>query len=441
MRCLCKFQIVVVLLCLLGTVAQDVRAVERIYVATDIYTPSDKRGSGEVDIKRANECYQQARKSCVAGDVGAALRWATKAVVVNPDHVGARRVLGYRRVGKHWAGSFAARRLSRGEIWHTEFGWIKAEDLPRYEAGKRPLGKRWVSSADDIRRHAKIAAGWQIRTDHFRVVTNHSPQAATQLASRLEAHYQVWQQLFGGFVLKPKELLKRFDGKETSGYRSKPFHVTYYRTRDEYNRTLVRQQPRIAMTLGIYFDTTRKTHFFAGDEQDAGTIYHETVHQFFYESGRAARNVGARCNIWLVEAVACYFESLVEHQDEQGNRYFTIGQPGEGRLPAARHRRLVNDYYVPLAELSALGINDFQKRTDLPRLYSQSAGLATFLMRYHDGVYRSALVETLQLLYAGKDQPSTLEAVTGRSFAALDREYLEFIRGLSGSPSAEAASP
>jgi len=415
---------------------------ERFYLASDIYSPA--KASSSKSPQLADERFQQARQSCEAGDVGAALQLATQAVVADPNHADARRVLGYRRIGDLWAGSYAARRLERGESWHPQFGWIKATDLPRYQAGERPLGKsRWISQEDDAKRHAAIDNGWQIRTDYFRVITNHSREEAARLATQLESLYQVWQQLFGGFSLKSSDLLKRFDGKEISGYRSKPFQVNYYRTRDEYNSALRRQQPRIEMTLGIYFDTTRKTHFFAASEQepseqDAGTIYHEAVHQFFHESGRPARSVGALSNAWLIEGVACYFESLVEQRDSAGREYFTIGTPSAGRLPAARHRRLVDDFYVPLAELSALGITDFQQRKDLPRLYSQSAGLVTFLMHHQDGVYRPALVKLLQLLYAGGDQPSTLEGLTGRSFAELDREYRLYLEALT---IAKAVSP
>ena len=401
---------------------------EEIFVASDIYssgTPGESNDLEQVDI------LGLAKNSCEAGNVGTALRLATLAVCKDPNHADARRVLGYRRVGDHWVGSFAARQLERGEIWHKSYGWIMAADLPHYLAGKRPLGKRWITTDEDARRHATIEKGWRIRTDHFRVVTNHSREAAAELAAQLELLYQVWQQQFGGFFLKPADLLKRFDGQEASGYRRKPFDVVYYRTRQEYNSALRRQQPRIDMTLGIYFDKTRKTHFFAGDEQDPGTIYHEAVHQFFQESGRPARSVGALSNAWLIEGVACYFESLVDHEGSAPEkRSFTIGTPSAGRLPAARHRRLVDDFYVPLAELSALGMQDFQRRSDLPRLYSQAAGLVTFLMQYQQGIYRPALVEMLQHLYAGRDKVSTLEELTGQSFTDLDRQYRQYLESL-----------
>ena len=213
--------------------------------------------------------------------------------------------------------SYAARRLERGETWHQRYGWIYPEDISHWEAGDRPLGKRWISAEDDARRHATIDDGWQLRTDHFLVVTDRSLEAATDLATRLEKLYQIWQQMFGGFYLDQADLLRRFDGRETSGYRGKPFRVTYYRSRQEYNDALRQQQPRIDMTLGIYFDKTRSTHFFAGPDQDAGTIHHEAVHQFFQESRAAARNVGGLSNSWLIEGVACYFESLAEHEDPQ----------------------------------------------------------------------------------------------------------------------------
>jgi len=299
---------------------------ERLYVAPDIYTTAHRQASRrrQPPEHRADELYGRARQQCEAGNVGAALRLATEAVVADPDHADARRVLGYQRVGDpesgdHWVGGYAARRVERGETWHPEFGWIRTADLPRYVAGERRWGRRrWVTAAEDAERHSTLDDGWRVRTDHFRITTNHSLPAATRLATQLESVYQAWRQLCGEFYLTPKDLLKRFDGQQPNGYRTKPFEVSYHRTRDEYNTALVGQQPRIAMTLGIYFDKTRRSHFFAGDEnndngQDAGTLYHEAMHQFFQESRPSARNVGALSNAWLIEGVACYFESLVAH--------------------------------------------------------------------------------------------------------------------------------
>lgn len=404
---------------------------EVLFAVSDIYSEDGQSRNVSADDRRsAATSFARAQKFCDEGDIGAALRWTARTLMFDPDHTDARRVLGYERFEDTWAGAFALRQLAAGKIWNHEFGWIAAEDLPRYEAGERLLGKRWISSEEDARRHATIDDGWRIRTDHFQVTTNDSPESAVALATRLEETYQVWLQLCGGFFLDAAELKKRFDGKSSSSYRSKPFQVIYYRTRGEYNDALIRQQPRIGMTLGIYFDTSRATHFFAGKEQDAGTITHEAVHQFFQESAPAARHVGGLANAWIVEGIACYFESLTPVRVAEGKQAFSIGTPTAGRLPAAYQRCIVDDYYVPLADLCRLGTTDLQRREDIAKLYSQSAGLTAFLMHYQDGSYRPALMKYLQLVYAGRDKPTTLQEVTGQSFAELDKQYREYLTSL-----------
>ncbi len=110
--------------------------------------------------------------------------------------------------------------------------------------------------------------------------------------------------------------------------------------------------------------------------------------------------------------------------------YATLGMPAAGRLPAARHRRLVDQFYMPLREFSALGASSLQRHAEIAKLYSQAAGLATFLVEGQQGRYRKALVEYLQVVYKGRDAPNTLEQVTGESFETLDQEYLEFLKRL-----------
>ena len=314
--------------------------------------------------------------------------------------------------------------------WNSEYGWIRDQDLPRWEAGKRPWGKGWIDAREDALRHATVAKGWTLRTDHFQVVTNHSRGAAVELAVRLELLYQLWRQLFGEFAATSRELQARIDGKQPTGYRRKPFRVIYHRTRKEYQDALRRRQPQIDITLGIYFDHDREAHFFAGEEQDAGTVSHEAVHQFFFESKGKTRHLAALANAWAVEGAACYFESL----QSLGGGLYVIGGPDAGRLPAARHRRLVDDYYVPLSELSALGTEDLQRRTDLPRLYSQSAGLAAFFMQYGGGESRAAFRHRLSAVYAGRDDASTLQTVCVEPLGQLDRQYRRFLQELDSPP-------
>ncbi len=402
-----------------------------LFVPSDVYNSDGPTKKPTPEAKAAAAAaFEEARTAVAAGEVSEALQYACRAIALDPDHADARRLLGYQRVGEQWAGKYAQHMLKTGSVWSREHGWIKSDHAAKYDAGLRPWGQKWITVAEDAERHADIEHGWTVRTDHFQVITNVDRAAAADLAIRLEAYYQLWRQLFGEFVLTPAELQARLDGKETDGFLRRPMKVVYHRNRDEYNQALVRRQPQIAMTLGIYFDQQRESHFFAGDDQDPGTIAHEAVHQFFYESApKPTRHLAATANAWAVEGVACYFETLNEQPTDAGLAY-TVGTPDAGRVQAARHRRIVDNFYVPLAELDALGVLDLQQRPDIAPLYSQSAGLASFFIDGRDGEYRRPFRELLRLIYAGKSQPGSLPELAGRSAGELDRQYQQFMDSL-----------
>jgi hypothetical protein len=97
-------------------------------------------------------------------------------------------------------------------------------------------------------------------------------------------------------------------------------------------------------------------------------------------------------------------------------------------MPAARQRLLVDGVYVPLAELTSLGMAGLQAREDLAPLYTESAGLANFFLQAEGGKYRQAWVDYLTAIYTGRATASTLSELTGQSFAELDRRYREYLQ-------------
>jgi len=109
--------------------------------------------------------------------------------------------------------------------------------------------------------------------------------------------------------------------------------------------------------------------------------------------------------------------------------HFRIGGHDNDRFRAARHRALKDGFYVPLEALTAMGIEDLQNSPDIRPLYSQTAGLVTFLMHYDHGRYRDALVEYLRQVYSGQATPSTLSKLTETSYEQLDQQYLDYLRG------------
>jgi hypothetical protein len=357
----------------------------------------------------SDQLFQLANQAAGAGELSLAFEWATEAVRENPDHVDARRVLGYERHEGQWLTPFARRMVESGKVWNPHKGWIAADAAAEPKPGKD---------------------GWQVRTDHFLVTSNHSLEAAAELAARLERLYQVWQQLFAGFCFSEREVRELFSGDRQARLRHRSFRVFYHRDKTDYVATLARRQPRIAETLGIYFDAPREAHFFAGDDQDAGTLYHEAVHQLFQETRPAARHVGARANFWIVEGVATYFETLSEHRDPEAGLYYTIGQSTQGRLPAAKRRLLVDGYFVPIDQLVRLGKDDVQRYPELAKLYGQSAGLAAMLMDGAEGRFREPLVEYLSAVYAGRDDASTLTTTTKIASPELDAAYRRYMESL-----------
>jgi hypothetical protein len=411
-----------------------------VFIATDEYTSEPRGDSGRgrsadsLRLRRArnshaSELFELARRAAQAGQLSLAIQWATEAVREYPDHADARRVLGYEQRDGRWLSRYGARMAESGQTWHSSFGWIVADGAPRYEGGERFVDGRWISAEEDSARHRTMNGGWQLRTDHFLVTTNHSLEAAAELAARLERLHQVWRQLFPGFYLSEREVARLFAGQREPRRQARPFRVYYHRTKAEYVAALRQRQPRIAETLGIYFDTNHEAHFFAGDDQDAGTLYHEAVHQLFQESRPAAKQIGGASNFWVIEGVAAYFETLREHVDPLAGRYFTVGESSAGRLPAARER-LVGGFYVPLVQLTQMGKSDFQQHPDIARLYGQSAGLAAFLMHADEGRHREPLVRCLRAVYAGRDNSQSLAEMTGESFEELDRQYRRYLTSL-----------
>jgi hypothetical protein len=389
---------------------------------------------------QAEALFTLARRAIENRQPSLAYQLVTEAVRENPDHAAARRVLGYVRYRDAWHTPFEIRQLSGGKVWHQTLGWLPKAHVARYERGERFYQGRWMPAADEAKLRADLARGWRVESDHYVVTTNHSLEAGVRLSRQLEQLHAIWQQVFIGYLADAGELKRRFAGRATRPA-AKQHQVVYFRTRDEYNDELRAAQPRIDITLGIYLDTTRVAYFFAAEDAGPGTLYHEATHQLFQESRRVVPDVGRRDNFWVIEGVACYMESLADSGD-----HFTLGGPNAGRMPAARHRLLVDKFYVPLAELVRLGMDALQNDERLPRLYSQAAGLCDFLLHHRDGRYREALVDYLVAVYTGRATADALAEVTGQDYATLDRQYAEFMsQGADGDvpiepPTAEASA-
>jgi hypothetical protein len=389
----------------------------------------------------AKDLYLLSRHALNSGHVSYAYDLIREVALHDPDHVSARRILGYVKAGHEWLSAFESQMQRARKEWHDEFGWIPRDHVERYAAGERFYRNRWMSAAKEAELRRDFANAWEIRTEHYLVKTNHSLQRGVELARKLEDFHGLFFQIMAGFFNSPEQVQKLFAGSAARPQAtSKPHVVHYYRTRDEYLAALRKEtnQP-IEITKGMYFPRNGIAFFhFDPEATDDSTLYHEATHQLLSGSRPQTGEIGMKSNFWIIEGIACYMESF----QRDGDR-FSVGDPRHGRILAARAHYLNEQYYVPLRAFTRMGMNAFQSAPEIRKNYSQGAALTHFFMHYDQGRYREALIEHLSQIYSPtkliREAPESLEDLAGVEAEELDQQYGEYIRDLTPQPSREAA--
>ena len=375
--------------------------------------------------QQAASLFELARKAVLRNRASLAFDLMMAAIHEYPDHEAIRRILGYQQYQGQWRSANEVANLRKGMVCHAKFGWIPKSWVHRYDAGQRYANGRWISVADDARLHRDIQSGWIVQTEHYRVRTNFSLEAGVALGQSLERLYRVWKQLFIRYYASEDQVASLFDGRSRGRPSDTRRHeVTYFRDRQDYNQHLQTTIPNIGISLGIYIDSVRQAFFFGGKDYDPRTLNHEATHQLFNESRPVAAAVGRRDNFWVIEGIAMYMESL---REEDG--FYVLGGADDLRMQAARFRLLNDKFYVPLAEFTAMGMDQVQTDKRIATLYSQAAGLTHFLIHGQKGRYRDALVFYLSAIYSGQANPGTLAQLTGVGYDDLDHQYRQFMEG------------
>src|SRR4051812_14147346 len=229
-----------------------------VFIASDEYSPAPLANESTLAArsKYSDALLDLAKQAAEAGQSSLAFQLATETLRANPNHADARRVLGYAQRAGKWLTAYGVKMQDAGKAWDPQKGWIASN------AAGTPVPDARIDTA----RHTDIKNGWQIRTDHFFVTTNHSLAAGVELAERLERLYQIWRQLFAGFFYSDQEVKGLFAGDRIARVSVRQFKVFYHRNRADYVSNLSRRQPLIGETLGIYFDANSEAHFFAEEK-------------------------------------------------------------------------------------------------------------------------------------------------------------------------------
>lgn len=381
--------------------------------------------------EQANALESLARRAIRSGRPSLAYDLLLAALRENPDQEATRRLLGYTKTHGGWYTLWEANKLRAGQVWHDRFGWLPKAAVRRYEQGQRFANGQWISAEQDAQLHRDIRHGWDVETEHYTIHTNESLEAGVALGVKLERFYGVWVQLFLRYFASEEQLMALFDGRRDPWGRMPRHQVVYFHTREEYNDALRAAMPNIGISIGVYQESSQRAYFFAGEGYDERTLFHEATHQLFHESRPVVPDVAGQANFWAVEGIAMFMESLREVEGQQ-----VLGGLDDVRMIAARYRLLHDKFYVPLAELTALGRTQLQADPKIATLYSESAGLTHFLIGYDNGRYRDALVNYLRAIYTGQADAETLARLTGTRYAELDKQYRAYIES-AGMPKLE----
>lgn len=387
----------------------------------------------------ARQLYLLARQAIAAGNVGVAWQLVHETAEYDSDHAPARKVLGFVRQGNEWVSPFEAVMLRQQQVWHDRFGWLPRDHVARYERGERRFSGNWISEKKEEELRRDFSRGWDVRTDHFRIRTNHSLERGVEVARKLEDFHQLFFQVLAGFFTSREQARKLIEGASKPPQPPEPFDVFYFRSRAEYVAYLkTRTNQQVEITNGMFFPSTGVAYFF--DDPEAvdpdATLYHEATHQILSGARPKADQIGSSANFWLVEGIACYMESF-RRDGEATEARFSVGRPDHKRLLAARANLLDDNYFIPLDELAALGMNEFQRHPQIRKNYSQSAALTHFFMHYDSGRYREALVEHLSDLYSTSSRrPVRLADLIGLPAVDLDGQYRDYMAELEAEPNA-----
>ena len=411
----------------------------------------------------AQDLYRLARSALKSRLPSLAYRFVRDTLVVDPDHKYARSIIGHKKFvdiqrkddrlyAGEWVSPFeAAQRSGRNpEVDHPEFGWIPIKNVTRYEQGERFYKGKWMSSVRESEIRRQFRNAWEVRSEHFLVKTNTSLEEGVQVARKLERFHDWLTNHFAAFFETPAALMSRFEqatSRTRSSASAKPMEVHYYATRTQYDQVIRQRNPDYAtlVTNGLYWEPDQTCYFFRkeDEEENDSTIYHEATHQIldlatFRDRTNAARKrrlvlrersvrpwlLAERSNFWLLEGIACYFESF---EIKEGQ--VAVGDPTYVRFMTAQHRLFEDNFYVPFVMFCGMGREQFQSHANFRQLYSQSSGVVHFLMEYKGGQYKDDFVNLLSAVYrpdlANITRKPSLQQITGVDFSVLDQEYRE----------------
>lgn len=339
-----------------------------------------------------------------------------------------------------WVKHFESARARHAEYWFQECKkaveagdevqgyqllWRTLRENPQHAEAKRTLGRLATScSVRPVVRRSTAkhpTYGWagnsysRVESPHFLLTSRATTAETIELAMKLEEFYALWTQYFFPLWAPPGLLKSRLAGGVSPFESQRQIKVLLLRDRADYVEALSGEE-NIGVSVG-YYDPGRETSYFFPDKNLAATFYHELTHQLLAEATRlqTAENIGAKGDVWLLEGIALYMESLW-----RGENYWTLGGWESPRLQVARYRAVRDGFFVPWDEFSGGQLEAWKANPDIAKLYSQSAGIAHVMLDRTNEAEKErrkeVLFQSLVAMYQGTpDSKAILDALGGNA--------------------------
>ena len=370
-----------------------------IFLPSEKGMPAPRKGKlGEwlvkiSDVKKehAEKIFTLAEEAADTNADAIAFQFLHEVIYYDRDHEKTRKILGHKKVKDGWRVNTDKIKLKQPKKAHETLKW--------------PGGTYFT-----------------VNTPHFTINSTATEEETRFLADQLELWHDVWRQVFFEYWSTAK-LSRWIDGKGSFREPKQRYQVAFFKDHKQYVSTLENWVKGVENSAGYYNRDLKLSFFPAGkDETTRDTWRHELTHQLFRESIRARENPFAEKHLWLDEGIAMYFESLID----QGG-YVTLGGFDTRRLQYARVRKLREGFFIPLQQLASMPQSEFQQRSDIAALYSQSAGMTHMLMNDKHGMTQTKVTEFMKAMHKQNVKAGAFEDLMDKSYPQMDLEYLKYL--------------
>jgi tetratricopeptide (TPR) repeat protein len=335
----------------------------------------------------------QARYFEWQGDRDAALKASKRAIETMPDYAPAYVA--------HAMQTFRRNRGAAGEPW--------ADDLRL--AIKLQPANREAQSQLRILKYAELGprdlgCRFEVETDHYRIVTDISQQAAELYAERLETAWRHFVETFKDVPLDrtvPRPRVAVFNTPEN--------YYTYFELLSE---------QRGEHTLGVFRPGLNELVLFEHMDLDATlhTLYHEQFHQF------TTLMVKHPLPYWFNEGIAEYMSAI----SIKGGKVVERAQMLKERLMGLQ-MSMAMGFSIPFEKIMGETPREFYSGP-VGFKYAQAWSMVHFFYEYEQGKHRGLIEKYFGELRSGRTSRQAYDGVFKSRAADLQKEWAEYVKKL-----------